>query len=294
MIDVKKLTGLCLALLLALSLIPALADPTPGIASWTIAEMSNDVTGDFDNDGTMESFHFVTSVDEYGDGDFMLAVGSAAVMQEDCVGLLDTVYFMRIGWTGSTSDGDDGFYATLFMVAEYGPSDDPYTYCYLYIDGKLLDVGAIPAMPYNMTVDPMTGTITAQVRAAMIGTWSRPADFILATGYSWDDEGFYSYYRITEMPRPIYPFGMIVSLKEELPLLASQTDRVYAATLFPEKDSQVILVASDDVRWLYVSSMDGLTAGWVKMSDVDYVDMITVGDTEMDVDDVFGDILYAD
>ena len=256
--------------------------------------IENDVTADFDNDGAMETFHVVFSVDEYDDGGFMLAVGSSAVIQEDCCGLMKTVYVMRVGWTGYSAFTDDDYYATLFMVPEYGPSDDPYTYCYLYVDGNLIEVGEIPSMPYNMAADRLTGTITTQVRADMVGTWSRPADYILARGFSWDDENFYSYYHLAEVPRPIYPFGMIVSLKEELPLLASQTDRVYYDILLPEKNEQVILAATDDRRWLYVTSLDGYTGGWVKMSRVDWETMLTVDDEEMDINDVFGDILYAD
>ena len=290
----KKPVICCLCLLFILCALPALADQAPGFAPWTIALLEKDVTGDFDNDGATETFHFVSSLDEYGDGSFMLAVGSSAAMQENCCSLLDTVYAMRVGWTGYGDVGDDDYYATMFMVPEYGMSDDPYTYCYLYLDGKLTDIGAIPALPDNMAVDRISGTITTQVRADMIGTWSRPADYILARGFSWEEEDIQSYYHLVEVPRPVYPFGMIVTLKEELPLMASQTDRVYSGILTPEENEQVILAATDDRRWLYVTSMDGWTAGWVKMSHVDYAVKIDVGDEQMDVDDVFGNILYAD
>ncbi|MBQ8952726.1 MAG: hypothetical protein IJ048_01300 [Clostridia bacterium] len=290
----RKLAICCLCLALLLCALPASADLIPGVSPWTIAVIDNDLTDDFDNDGTMENCHVVFNVDEYDDGGFTLAVGSSTVIRDDCFGLMNTIYAMRIGWTGYSAVGDGDYYATLFMVPEYGMSDDPYTYCYLYVDGDLIDVGQIPAMPYNMAADPVSGTITTQVRASMIGTWSRPADYILARGFSWDEENFYSYYHLTEVPRPIYPFGMIVSLNQELPLLASQTDRVYAGVLLPEENKQVVLAATDDVRWLYVSSLDGATVGWVKMSRVDWETKLTVGDVEMNVDDVFGDILYAD
>ena len=291
----KKLAIICFALLLALLSLPALADQYPGVAPWTIHMIDSGTTDDFDSDGTKETYLFTPSVDEYGDGSFSLSVGSNSVTQESCYSLDGDVYIIHIGWTGYSSVEDNSYYATLFMVPEYGMSDDPYTYCYLYVDGKLIDVGAIPATPNNMAVDPLTSTITTQIRAAMVGTWSRPADYILARGFSWDEEyNVETYYHLTEVPRPVYPFGMIVSLKEELPLLASQTDRIYSGTLLPEENKQVILAATDDVRWLYVSSLDGQTAGWVKMSNVDWETKLTVGDREMNVNDVFGDILYAD
>ena len=86
--------------------------------------------------------------------------------------------------------------------------------------------------------------------------------------------------------------GMIVTLKQELPLMASQTDRVFSTTL--AANQQVILAATDDVRWLYVTSMDGATRGWVKMSRVEWETKIAVGDVNVNIDDVFGNILYAD
>ena len=291
----KKFAILLLSLALAFCALPALAEPTEGLMPWTIAPLDGDLTADFDNDDTTETFHFVSSLDEYNDGDFMLAVGSAAVMKENCCYLEDKVYMMRVGWSGVGLTEED-YHATLFMVPEYGMSDDPYTYCYLYAGGKLIDVGGIPSVPNGFIVDPLTGTITTNQRAAMVGTWSREADYILASGVHWDEETYdvELYYHLVEVPRPIYSFGMIVSLKEELPLLASQTDRVFSGILTPEANERVILAASDDVRWLYVTSLDGQTAGWVKMGNVDWMTRITVGDEEMDVNDVFGDIIYAD
>ena len=94
MFYMRKFAIACLALLLAMSALSALADDVPGVTPWTIGVIENDVTADFDNDGAMETFHVVFSVDEYDDGGFMLAVGSSAVIQEDCSGLMKTVYVM--------------------------------------------------------------------------------------------------------------------------------------------------------------------------------------------------------
>ena len=290
----KRLIVLLCALALILSALPAMADMEQGVHPWTLYPIEDGTTFDFDSDGTEETYSFTTDLNEYRDGRFSLSVGEAAVSRDDCILLAEDVYVMYIGWTGYGDWTDDSYYAALFMIPEQGMSDDPYTYCYLYVNGKLFDVGGIPSMPESMTVDRQRGMITTRIRAAMIGTWSRPADYILASGYSWDEEAdiYESYYRLTEVPRPIYPFGMIVTLRQELPLMASQTDRIFSATL--EADQQVILAASDDVRWLYVTSMDGATAGWVRMSRVDWEQRITVGDRDVAVDDVFGNILYAD
>ena len=200
---------------------------------------------------------------------------------------------VHIGWTGYSDMEDYGYYATLFMVPEYGPSDDPYTYCYLYCGGQLLSVGNIPALPQNMSIDRITGTFTTTVRADMLGTWARPADYKLARGYWYDEDGdFREAYHFVEVPRPIYPMGMIVTLRQDLPLRECQTDNFYAFMLMADQD--VILAATDDCRWLYVSSLDGQIAGWVRMKRVDYMTKITVADTDMEADDVFEGIQYAD
>ncbi len=288
----KKIAAVCLVLLLALSAVGALADQYPGVEPWEIYMLDNVAMNDFDGDGDEEAFLFSMAADEDSwDGSFTLTVDGYSVSQENCCELAGEVYVIHIGWRGFNGS-DTGYYASLFMVPEYGPSDDPYTYCYLYEGDGLIDVGAIPALPRNMTTDPATGTITTAVRAAMVGTWNRPADYVLATGYSWDDENFESYKHLVEVPRAIYPMGMIVTLKQELPLMASQTDRIFSSSL--AAGQQVILAATDDVRWLYVTSMDGATSGWVKMSRVEWETKIAVGDINVNIDDVFGNILYAD
>ena len=291
----KKTLALLLLLLLALSACAALADQYPGERPWTLYMIDNGTVSDFDGNDEEETYTLATSLDEYGDGSFTITVDGQSFTQENCCMLADEVYIIPIGRVDDEG-GESYIYGTLFMVSEYGPSDDPLTYCYLYTAGQLFDVGVIPSLPDDMTLDGKVGMITTSVRADMIGTWHRPADYILAWGVKWSDdyESAETYNHLVEVPRPIYSFGMIVSLKEELPLLASQTDRVFSGILTPEANERVILAASDDVRWLYVTSLDGQTAGWVKMGNVDWMTRITVGDEEMDVNDVFGDIIYAD
>ena len=288
----KKCALILLAMMLALSAIGASADQYPGAEPWKIYMLDDGAVNDFDGDGDEETFAFTMTGDaDSWDGSFTLTVGGLSVSQENCCELAGEVYVIHLGWSSYYST-DAGYYASIFMVPEYGPSDDPYTYCYLYEDDELIDVGGLPALPHNMSADPATGMISVQIRADMVGTWSRPADYILATGYKWDDEHYERYRHLAEVPRPIYPMGMIVTLKQELPLMACQSDRVFSAALAPGQ--QVILAATDDVRWLYVTDLDGATRGWVKMTRVEWETKIAVGDVDVNIDDVFGNILYAD
>ncbi len=168
--------------------------------------------------------------------------------------LAGTIYAVNLG--GGTYYAPEWNWGTLFLVPEYGMSDDPYTYCYLYTSGRLFDVVAIPALPDDMTADA-DGRITCSIHASHIGTWNRFAEYKLATGYSWGGDG--------------------------------------EATVYLEAGQQVILAASDDVGWLYVSSMDGTAGGWVEFStsDEDYFEMINVNGAYANLDEVFGDVFYA-
>ena len=288
----KKLLSAILVAALALACVPAMAQTVLAIQPWHLMTVSNGAFVDFDGDGAQEVFTFQKDVDEWGDGSFTLSVNGQFVRQDNCVYLADDVYAMFIGSKGY--DGSVYYYASLFMASEYGPSDDPLTYCYIFEDGTLTSVGMIPAMPESMTVDANTGIITTKVRADMIGTWSRPADYMLATGFDWDgDEGYQSYYSVVEIPREIYPCGMIVTTKVLLPLLEDKLDAAYSGTI--GAGQRVTIVATDDRRWAYVSAVDGSGEGWVRMSyREDFGQSISVGGVDLHVDDVFDGILYAD
>ena len=76
--------------------------------------------------------------------------------------------------------------------------------------------------------------------------------------------------------------------------LASRYDADASATL--KAGQQVVLAATDDCRWLCVSSLDGETSGWVKLIGATdtFTDGVVVNGQATDVNDVFGNILYAD
>ena len=86
--------------------------------------------------------------------------------------------------------------------------------------------------------------------------------------------------------------GMIVTLNQDLTLKATRFDS--EATIDLAAGQQIILVASDDVHWLYVSNMDGSIGGWVEFNGADYPEMINVNGTYTDIDGVFKNIFYAD
>jgi len=277
---------LCVALMSVSVLAEAPDESAPqGAAVWQLIELENGEY-DLDGDGTNETVTFATDVDEYGDGLFTISVNDF-VYEQTCCGLEPVLYAMCVG-------NENYYYGTLLMVSEYGPSDDHYTYMTFYTNETLYTVGEIGALATEFSVDS-TGMITTTVRANMIGTWFRPADFILANGYEWmeDGDGYYQYYRIVEVPRDIYPLGMIVTMNMDLPVYASSFDTAPSAVLYAGE--QVVLTATDDVSRLYITSMTGETKGWVSIGATEeYYHCVYVDGKAVFMDDVFANILYAD
>lgn len=250
---------------------------------WEIGQIYSGAAEDFDNDGTIETVVLTCSLDEYEDGSFTIAVGDQAFTVDDCVYLDKTLYTMRIGTKNY-------WYGTMFMVNEYGPSDDPITYCFVYSDGQLCNAGMIPQLARYLDVDD-TGIITADIRAFMVGTWAKNAEFCLARGDEWNEEDYITTYYIAEIPKAVYAMKMVVDLNVDLPVCASLYDMEPTTVL--EAGQKVILSASDDVSRLYVTAPGG-EGGWVRMTNIDWQEMILLDGRWTPIDDVFGNIFYAD
>ncbi len=282
----RSFLAILISMALILCAVPALAQ------SDEIVQTCDGTAYDFDGDGAEETLNFTLGeTDEYDEiHGFTIGIDGQWFAVDDTMMLAGDIYMIRLGY-GVYYD-PEFCWGTLFMVPEYGASDDPYTYCYLYTGGKLMDVGAIHSLPDGMKIGA-NGCITCQVRADHIGTWSRYAEFQLAHGYKWDDDGnFEEYYRLCEVPQDIYAMGMIVNLKQNIDLKASRFDD--ETTLRLEAGQQVILAASDDVCWLYVTDMQGAVGGWMRFNGDDYPEMAEVNGRWKNIDDVFANILYAD
>ena len=282
-IIMKKLLALLLGVALILALAaPALAETDQkGLKIYEVADGASD---DFDGDETPEQVAFATEVDEYGDGSFTLTVGGKTVSEEYCCALDPTLRAMKYG-------GEDYVMYTLFMVSENGPSDDPYTYCYLYNDGELLNVGAIPALATDFDVSE-DGVISTSVRTDMLGTWWRPATFVLASGYDWESENYAATFAMVEAPQDLYPMRFVVDLKVDLPVRASRFDMGASETI--RGGQKLALTATDDVRWVHVSTLDGKQKGWIRVNIAEYPYTVDIGGTWTDQAQVFGNLLYAD
>ena len=271
----KKLAAL---LLIVVLLMPcALADQR---ANMEIYQVENTMLFDFDFDGTEEAMELTVDIDECGDGSFTLKVGENECRVDDCCSLVDEVWVMHMGWD------ELNCYGTLFMVPEYGMSDDPLTYCFYYVSGKLGYAGKMYALPRNMKRTDVA-SITTSTRASLVGTWSRPTDYVLAQRIAYDmDWDYMSEFYIAESPRDLYQMNMMVTLNMNLPLYRTRFDSMPTMALAPNQ--KVIFTATDDVTWVYVTNLEGTMGGWFR------VNYRTVEVLNKDIDEVFSDIFYAD
>lgn len=282
----KSILAILVCMALILCAIPALAE---GCA---IAQISDGTTLDFDGDGAQETLTFTFEApNEYDEiNGFTLTVGDQTVAVDDATVLAGKVYAVSMVRGIYCEPGL--CWGTLFMVPEFGMSDDPYSYCYLYTDGKLTDVGGICSLPDGMVLGA-DGCISCQIRANHLGTWSRYSVFELANGISFGaDDSYQEHYHLCEVRQDLYAMGMIVDLKKDLALKDTRYDAEASREI--KAGQKVILAATDDVRWVYVTTMDDTVGGWVDFICEDYPDMINVNGTYTDIDEVFDNIIYAD
>lgn len=273
-----------LLLVLALAAMPLAA----GAEGAVLTKMENGASGDYDGDGTTETVTFETQRDEYGDGGFTLTVGGTTVSQENCVGLSEELYAVSVPYNAYYEA--DGIMGTMFMAFEYGPSDDPVSYCYFYTSGKLYDAGTIEALPTAMQFSGRE--IRTTLRSDLLGTWSRPATFVLGYGYSMEGDEYKSDYRLAEVPQDVYAMGLIAKTKVDLPLQVSRTDDASAGTI--PAGTKLTFAATDNLHWVYAESMDGEVRGWFYVDSSDYPTMVRVNGAMTGADEVFDNLMYAD
>lgn len=239
---------------------------------------------DFDFDGAEEDYCLTFNLDEYEDGSFTLTVGGSEVTVENCVCLEKALTAVNTGYASY-------FYGTLFMVSEYGPSDDPVTYCLLYTEGELMNAGEIPALAKYIEI-AADGLMTTDIRADMIGTWSRPADYMLVNGLYASGDEWVNVYRVLEIPRTLYPMGMTVTTKIALALSESVYDMEGSVNV--PAGTELFLTATDDVSRLYAQDATGEYKGWLAIKKIDCTDCVKAGGVFADADEVFDGIFYAD
>ena len=130
----KRIFALILAMLMLLSAGAFAEEAGNNGDLMIIRETQDGASDDYDGDGKTEALSFAAKLDEYGDGSFTIGVGDQTLSIDGCMALSGKVYALKLAF-GSYYN-PVGFWGTLFMANEFGPSDDPLTYCFFYTDGN--------------------------------------------------------------------------------------------------------------------------------------------------------------
>ena len=279
----KRLLGI----LLALALLGGSALAAEALPVGAFTRIGDGQRIDLDGDGSAETVRFRANNSDYDGASFSVGVGDLSIDGEADY-LTEELYAARF----------QGVEGALLFVSDYGPSDDYVSYVYHYVRdyegvARLDDLGWVGGFPQYMEV---TGpnTFTTYVRGDLLLTWFRPADYVIAAGYYYGDD-FTVEYALAEVPRDIYPVGAHVTLRMDLPLMASRVDSTVARVL--HKGEQAVVAGSDDVEWVYIAAIDPeygeAAGGWVRMERGSYYSMF-VGKKKVDAMDVMDGLLQAD
>jgi len=282
----KKIFLVLVLCLLLPALAPAqVADNAPAsLLPGTVTELFDGSIIDLDGDGIAEEIRYgVKTNDEYGTSDFRLVVGNTQIDGEG-VSLTGRIHALRM----------PGMQDALVLLSDYGWSDDDITYIYSYCNGDLSFIGEICTMPWKLTVNA-DGTLTGSVRASILHTWYRPADFVLSANYT-EPEMTLRTNGVLEMPRDLYPMGTKVTLLRDVPQCLSRTNDSPALTL--RAGDSAWIVATDDIEWLYIVpdkheySTEETGAGWLRTEIGGY--SVVLDGQEIWTSEVFDGLFYAD
>lgn len=262
----------------------ALAGGELPAASGGIVELASGASLDLNGDGVAEEVKLELNMDEGDVGKFVISAGEASIELDTMAGI-DKLY---AGYLRGEYD------VPFLLVSEYGPSDDPYSYVIHYDGEKLINIGGVPALAQNISLDE--GVMTARVRADKICTWSRMGDFVVARTYMYDDnyESMPTEYYVAEAPRASYAMDMAAVLKRDITLSTSLSGE---GRLKLKEGERVVLSATDDASYVFISPVDRAAHDWARGGYLmlgEGFDEVMVNGKAVSSMDVFNGLLYAD
>jgi hypothetical protein len=129
-------------------------------------------------------------------------------------------------------------------VREEGPSDDPRTYFFRYVDGSIVSMGHVPG---NAVADG-SGKLRTSHRGNILHTWWYPAEYQVNPSH-----------QLEFLERPLYEMGAAVKVLQVLPLYSAPDSTTVVGSLDPGQAATI--VATDDRKWCLVETPEGLS-GW--------------------------------
>lgn len=263
----------------------ALAEGEMPAVNGGIVELASGASLDLNGDGIAEQVKLDLEVDEDNDtGKFVISAGEASIELDTMAGI-DKLY---AGYLRGEYD------VPFLLVSEYGPSDDPYSYVIHYDGEKLTNIGGVPALAGDISLED--GVMTARVRADRICTWSRVSDFVVARTYMYDDEykALPAEYYVAEAPRASYAMDMAAVLKRDITL---RTSLYGEGELKLKEGERVVLSATDDASYVFITPVDKAAHDWARGGYLmlgEGIDDVMVDGKSVPGNDVFNGLLYAD
>lgn len=161
------------------------------------------------------------------------------------------------------------------LLIDAGPSYD-YTGSFYEYDGEKLNLVDV-VYGHKVKVDGKGNISTKYSKSNFLCTWYHENDYVLT-----DD------YKINHVPRDLYHMNIKVKVKSPITLQQSRMDERKIISL--EKGEEVVIVASDDKKWILVENSQG-EKGWFSIKDNT---LDTIEGTELKAIDVFEGLPFFD
>lgn len=195
--------------------------------------------------------------------------------------MVDSIYTTE----GAQLQAMRGNSSTFFFIG--GPSDsgDSIYHVYEYVDDALY------RMPGKFVCDYSTRELRATkydsffanvYDVTALGGFVHEQEFVIASNgneMSWNDYAPYMC-GVFALPNGLYPYGRIVEIAQDLPLLSSREDGAETVTL--NTGDYAVIVGCDGEQWAYISEITEeenceLRAGWLKLIPGSYEHILVDG-----------------
>lgn len=223
------------------------------ICAGEIITLSHNTMLDLDLNGAREKICLTYEADiNYKTTKYELQVGSC-VYQGEAWGLTGDLSAASLGRNIQLLLGAGGgdYYQIVFAY------DKTYMDEHTYSEAlqKIGSVGGVSSTEKNY--------FTSVAYGALLETWSYDKKQVLCCGY-FEEESNKPKYGIANCPEGYYIIGNMRRTKCEVPLYSTTTDDNISCVI--PVGSYVMIVATDNVEWIYIDNCDTFDSGWLKMN----------------------------
>ena len=220
------------------------------IYSGTVKSLSLPASYDLDGDGEMESISFKCADNRKS---CILRIEEVAIQLDYCHNLSKELFaFSLDGKTIQLLVLDCGFMGTPAV-----------TYVYTYEKDQIFRAGKLPGEPDTMEVYPEENYVTASGPSEIFQSFSIRRDYTIEKNV------------LVEIQREFYAMGNTVTVQKSLTLYETEEGLVEGITL--QMGSEVIILGTDNVRWVCIRDLNGGEEGWLQVSQNDKTKILVNG-----------------